>query len=102
MHIRFLRLFLSGVFAFPLAAQISNASLTGLVTDASNSAVPNVKVTARSQATNLERAALTDQGGYYYFTSLRRGGWRRKPPPAFTSRLTSSLHIRTSALTRTE
>ncbi len=72
MQIRLVGLLL-GILALPLAAQISNASLTGLVTDPSDSAVPNVKVTARNQSINLERSTLTDSSGYYYFASLPVG-----------------------------
>ena len=52
-----------------------SASLTGLVTDPSGSAVPNAKLTARSQSTNLERVAQSDSSGDYYFATLPVGTW---------------------------
>lgn len=57
----------------PAGAQVNNASLTGLVTDASGAVVPQVKVTAKGKATNLERFSLTDNAGYYYFATLPVG-----------------------------
>ena len=58
-----------------LGAQISSASLTGLVTDPSNAVVAGAKVTVRSQATNLERSTETDSAGYYFFASLPVGSF---------------------------
>src|SRR5215467_14628254 len=55
--------------------QVSSASLTGIVKDPSGSAVPNAKLTARSQTTNLERVAETDSAGNYYFGTLPIGTW---------------------------
>jgi len=46
--------------AVRLSAQISSASLTGLITDPSNAVVAGAKVTVRSQTTNLERSTQTD------------------------------------------
>src|SRR5258708_39960546 len=56
-------------------AQISSASLTGLITDPSNSVVVGAKVTVRSQTTNLERSTQTDSSGYYFFASLPVGNF---------------------------
>src|SRR5438045_9161636 len=51
-------------------AQVSTASLTGLVTDQSGAAVPNVTVTVTLKSTNTERSAMTDQMGYYTFPNV--------------------------------
>ena len=64
---------LLGLLTLPIAAQVNSASLTGLVTDPSDSAVPNVKVTARSSLINLERSTVTDASGYYTFAGLTVG-----------------------------
>jgi hypothetical protein len=61
--------------AVRLSAQISSASLTGLITDPSNAVVAGAKVTVRSQTTNLERSTETDSSGYYFFASLPVGGF---------------------------
>src|SRR5262252_1298529 len=61
------------VLALPLAAQVNNASLSGLITDPSDSSAAGVKVTAHSQSINLQRSTVSDSSGYYYFPSLPVG-----------------------------
>ncbi len=56
-------------------AQVSTASLTGLVTDQSGAAVPNVTVTVTLKSTNTERSTMTDQMGYYTFPSVPIGDY---------------------------
>jgi len=68
-------LLLFSLTALQLDAQISSASLTGLITDPSNSVVAGAKVTVRSQTTNLERSTETDSAGYYFFASLPVGSF---------------------------
>jgi hypothetical protein len=63
------------VSALTVVGQVNTASLTGLVTDPSGSAVPNAKLTAHSQTTNLERVSETDSAGNYFFGSLAIGTW---------------------------
>ena len=70
------KLFLTSLLclaAVRVDAQISSASLTGLITDPSDAVVAGAKVTVRSQNTNLERSTETDSIGYYYFASLPVG-----------------------------
>ena len=57
----------------PVAAQINNATLTGLITDPSSAVVAGAKLTIRSQATNVERTSESDSAGYYYFATLPAG-----------------------------
>ena len=54
-------------------AQGNDASLTGLVTDQSNAAVANAKVTARNRSTNYSQEVRTDVAGSYSFLSLPIG-----------------------------
>ena len=75
MKARFLLFSLLSLTAVRLCAQISSASLTGLITDPSNSAVAGAKVTVPSQTTNLERSTQIDSTGYYFFASLPVGSF---------------------------
>ncbi len=61
--------------AIRLGAQISSASLTGLITDPSDAVVAGAKVTVRSQTTNFERSTETDSTGYFSFASLPVGSF---------------------------
>src|SRR5690606_19759140 len=53
--------------------QVLYGSLTGHVTDPSGSAVPNVHVEAKNDATGVSRAAVTDGSGTYLFNDLQPG-----------------------------
>src|SRR5215831_3168817 len=59
--------------ALSLTAQVDNASLTGTVMDASNSAVPGAKVEAVSAATGVRRQTITSTSGAYQIPSLPVG-----------------------------
>src|SRR5215471_1295849 len=59
--------------ALGLTAQVDNASLTGTVMDASNSAVPGAKVEAVSAATGVRRQTITSTSGAYQIPSLPVG-----------------------------
>jgi len=56
-----------------LSAQVSTASLTGLVLDQTNAAAVNVKVTVLNHSTGFKRSVETDKAGYYYFPELPIG-----------------------------
>src|SRR5579875_1161916 len=56
-----------------LSAQVNTASLTGLITDPSGAAIPNVTVKATNVATGYERTVQTDNAGYYSFQNLPIG-----------------------------
>jgi hypothetical protein len=66
-------------------AQVNTASLSGLVTDASGGALPNVTVTATGSATGYLRTVKTDAAGYYSFQNLPIGQYRvRVEAPGFS------------------
>jgi len=54
----------------------STASLSGTITDATGAAVPNAKVTATNQATNVASTTQSDSDGAYLFSSLPVGKYR--------------------------
>ncbi|MDI3255805.1 MAG: carboxypeptidase regulatory-like domain-containing protein [Bacillota bacterium] len=56
-----------------LPAQVNTASLTGLVTDPSGAAIPNVTIKATNSATGYERVVQSDNAGYYSFQNLPIG-----------------------------
>ncbi len=61
------------VMAVPALPQAGVGTLSGLVTDATHSAITNANVTVVSRGTALSRSTLTDNSGYYSFTSLPVG-----------------------------
>ena len=56
-----------------VSAQISTASLTGLVTDPAGAAAGGSTVIARNNSTNVEQRVTTNSSGYYTFASLPIG-----------------------------
>src|ERR1700757_5220864 len=53
----------------------STATLQGTVTDQKGGVVPNATVTARNEATSVERSTQTDSDGNYAIASLPVGAY---------------------------
>ena len=53
--------------------QVNNASLTGLVKDASDAVITDARVAARNTDTNVERIGETNSTGYYFLANLPVG-----------------------------
>lgn len=64
------------VFAPPLRAQSTGASLTGRVTDPSKALVPNAAIAAISADTNARYATVATASGEYHLTNLPPGTYR--------------------------
>src|ERR1700722_6257551 len=60
----------------PLAAQTTFGSISGGVTDASGSAVPDAQVTLTSAATGAKQSYTTGGDGLYSFVNLNPGEYR--------------------------
>ncbi|MBS1858065.1 MAG: TonB-dependent receptor [Acidobacteria bacterium] len=63
------------LFTVPASAQLSSASVTGVVRDSSGSVVPNVKIVLRNVDTSVERQALSNNAGNYVFLSITPGSY---------------------------
>jgi hypothetical protein len=63
----------SAVSLRPAAAQVVYGSVIGTVTDPSDAAIPNAKVTLTSRDTGTIRSADTDEGGRYSFVNVLPG-----------------------------
>jgi hypothetical protein len=59
--------------AFPLAAQMDRAVLTGIVMDPTKSVIPGAKVTAKVVATGIDYIATANSAGAYTLTGLPVG-----------------------------
>jgi hypothetical protein len=67
-------LLLAAAFSLPFAfAQTTFGVITGIVTDATGSVVPGVKITARNEGTNITHGAVSDERGDYLITHLNAG-----------------------------
>src|ERR1700674_3068621 len=54
-------------------AQVSGATLSGTVKDASGAAIPNAQVSIRNSATGVTRGVTTDSAGFYTAPNLLPG-----------------------------
>lgn len=57
----------------PARAQLTRGFVSGTVTDATGAIIPNVDVTILNKATNIPRAALTNEVGFYRFAAVEPG-----------------------------
>jgi hypothetical protein len=67
---------LTALFLFmsvPMFGQVSTGTITGIVTDPSGGAVPNVVVSVVQAETNVESRATTNMEGIYRVQSLQPG-----------------------------
>src|SRR5260370_29833382 len=64
-----------------LFAQVNTASLTGLLKDPSDAAIPKVKVTATHRETGIQRTTESDSGGIYFFSLLNLGTYQVTAQP---------------------
>jgi hypothetical protein len=63
------------VLAAVVLGQVNTASLTGLVRDPSDAVIADASVKARSTATGIERAVLSNSSGYFFLANLPVGSY---------------------------
>jgi hypothetical protein len=71
-----LSIVITSVLASSLYAQSTTGAIVGTVTDPSSAAVPNVRLTATEESSNLVAQTQSDARGGYSFPSLRPGIYR--------------------------
>src|SRR5881397_336912 len=59
-----------------IAAQTSNATLGGTVSDATGALIPGVTITATNTGTGIVTTVLTNEAGAYQFASLQTGSYQ--------------------------
>src|SRR5437899_3807346 len=65
-------IFLSGI---AVSAQVTTATIAGVVQDASGAVIPGVSITIKNVETAITRTATTDQGGRYTVPDLTLGNY---------------------------
>ncbi|MBI2820348.1 MAG: TonB-dependent receptor [Acidobacteria bacterium] len=71
-------LFVSGVFLVVASshAQMTTATISGRVADATGALIPGAQVVVRNELTGISRTVQTDAGGRYSVPALNPGGYR--------------------------
>ncbi|WP_321475568.1 TonB-dependent receptor domain-containing protein [uncultured Paludibaculum sp.] len=78
----------------PVGAQTLYGSLTGNLTDASGSAVPNAKVEVLNVGTGIVKTTQTDERGLYVFNDLQVGQYKVTfLAPSFSPRVVQGVSI---------
>src|SRR5262249_1048375 len=87
-------LFFASLFAGPRASAQVSASLRGLVTDASSTAVAGVSVTVRNSETGVTRTVTTDEAGRFLVVSLPVGEYEvRAAKSGFQDAIRSGIRL---------
>src|ERR1700691_5012197 len=82
-----------GVFSFPAWAQ-TGASLSGVVTDQTGKALPDVAVTIKNADTGATRTTATDDGGHYQAAGLPPGRFDvRASKQGFTDGMRTGISV---------
>src|SRR3989441_6428667 len=81
-----------------LNAQVSGGVLSGTVTDASQAAIPNVRVTLTNLATRVVRAVATDASGFYTAPDLLPGSYEMTAAAlGFTTQVRTDITVNVGA-----
>ncbi len=94
---------LAALLASPAAAQTLYGSLTGVLTDPSGSAIPNVKVEAVNVGTGVVKSTQTDERGSYLFNDLQVGTYKVSfSAPSFNTRVVEGVQVNQNTTLRVE
>ena len=78
----------------PASAQVSTATIAGVVQDASGAVIPGVSITAKNVETGVTRTATTDEGGRYTVPELTLGDYEVEAQlPGFQTEVRSGITL---------
>ena len=75
-------LILSLFFATSMYSQVTGATLSGTVTDASGGAIPGAEISVINTATGANKTVTVDSAGYYSIPNLPAGVYEVAETPA--------------------
>src|SRR5262245_32117389 len=82
----------------PLHAQVTGATLSGTVTDASGAVIPGVMVSIKNRATAIVRNVTTDEAGFYSAPNLQAGNYDvTAAQPGFSTVVQSNIALTVGA-----
>jgi outer membrane receptor protein involved in Fe transport len=79
-------------------AQVAGATLSGTITDASGSSIPQVSVSIKNVATGITTSSVANSSGFYTATNLLPGSYEiRVSVPGFTTMVRSGVNLTVGA-----
>ena len=79
-------------------AQVSGATLSGSVTDASGAVIPGVTVSIKNKATGVVRSVVSDEAGFYSAPNLQAGTYEvTASQPGFSTVVQSNIPLAVGA-----
>jgi hypothetical protein len=89
---------LAALLALPADAQLAGGTLTGTVTNSSQVAMPNARVTVKNVATGTARAVTTDSAGFYTSPNLEPGTYEMTiEAPGFSTQVRTNIAVTVGA-----
>jgi carboxypeptidase family protein/TonB-dependent receptor-like protein len=80
--------------AIPIHAQVTGATISGTVTDASGAAIPGAQVSIKNTATGITRDTPTDSDGFYTVPNLPAGNYEvRVSAKGFSTAVQSNITL---------
>lgn len=87
----------------PLPAQTTNATITGIVTDATGGVIANANVTATNVASGVSRTVTTNEAGLYTLASMLPGTYELKVSnQGFKTKVQTNLVLETGAVVKVD
>jgi hypothetical protein len=84
-------------------AQGTNASITGIITDASGGVIPNATVTATNTATGVARSVTTNEAGVYTISPLIPGSYDVKVTTSgFKTKVQTGIVLETGSVVKVD
>src|SRR5467141_2988375 len=84
--------------SLPLRAQVTGATISGTITDASGGVIVGAEISVRNTATGINRNTTTDSAGFYTVPNLNPGPYEVKVTArGFTTALQSNLTLAVGA-----
>jgi hypothetical protein len=79
-------------------AQVTGATLSGIVTDATGAVIPGVMISIKNRATGVVRTVMTDEAGLYSAPNLQAGGYDvTASQPGFSTVVQSNITLTVGA-----
>src|SRR5215470_13537362 len=73
-------------------AQVTGATLSGTVTDASGAVIPGVMISIKNRATGIARTVISDEAGLYSAPNLQAGNYDvTATQPGFNTAVQSNI-----------